>query len=112
MRSRYTAAIPSPARRGRRPPASWIEAARRPALAGALEHQALVQAERPVAPELDGARPDPIARPVRRPRHLAQAEARADLGDALLEREAVGEGPRLLRRPRADLRRARARGEI
>src|SRR5579863_7893940 len=43
-----------------------------PFVAGAVEDQALVQAERAVAPELDGPRREPKARPVWRARHGAK----------------------------------------
>ena len=53
-----------------------------------------------------------IARPVRRPRHCADREFRRGAGDRLLEREPAFERGGLFARPGADLRHARARGEI
>ena len=89
--------------------ASGIEGARRPGLArrGAAVLQPVVQAERAVLPELDQQRLQAEARPVRRPRHLADDVPGREFGDALLQREAALERPRLVRRPGADLAAAR-----
>src|SRR5882672_618354 len=94
--------------------ASGIEGPCRPGLAwrGAAVFQPVVQAERSILPELDQQRLYAIARPVRRPRHLADNMLGGDLRHALLQRKAALERPRLVRRPGADLAAAGAGGEI
>ena len=65
-----------------------------------------------VLPELDQQRLQPEARPVRRPRHLADDMLGRDFRHALLQREAALQRPRLVGRPGADLAAAGAGGEI
>src|SRR4029079_12757063 len=72
------------------------------------EGDAVVQPERPLLPELDLLRDDAEARPVRRPRHRGYAEFRRVEGHRLLERHTAFQRRRLLARPGADLRHARA----
>ena len=52
--------------------------------------QPVMQAERPILPELDAPRQQPEARPVGRPRHRADAELGGIAGDPLLQLEASG----------------------
>ena len=77
-----------------------------------LIDEPVMQAERPVLPELDPLRDHPKARPEIRPLDLAEAELGGELGDALLQLEARGERPRLARRPGADPAAARPALEI
>src|SRR5690606_30154409 len=98
-----------PRRSGHR---SRIEPLGGPAVRRARIDQPLVQAKRPLAPELDSSRHDAEPGPVRRPRDLALAKARLDLGDAGFELGAVGQRARLQRGPGADLRAARPRTVI
>src|SRR5258706_13999296 len=85
---------------------------RRPALTNPRERQPLVQAERPVSPELQALRNHAKTGPVRRARNLAEAELQPELGDLLLQRQAIGQRPRLRRGPGAELRRPRPRRPI
>ena len=78
----------------------------------AAELDPVMQAERPVVPELDLHRHDAVAGPVRRARHGAERVFRAVERDRLLEREPAFQRARLLARPGADLRALRAGGEI
>src|SRR5690606_9014854 len=93
-------------------PRSREEQALAPTLAFAHEQAALVQAVRPITPELDPLRLHPIALPVRRPRHLAALVIERRRLVARLEQCAAFEGTRLVRGPGAGLRGARARREI
>ena len=79
---------------------------------GAAEHDAVVQPEGTVLPELDFERDQPIAAPIRRPRNRAVAEVLGQALDFSLERGARGERPRLARGARADAALATAGGEI
>src|SRR4051794_2252071 len=81
---------------------SRVEARRGPAFARAGEDQPVMQAERPILPELDGDRCDTVAGPVGRAGHLADGVLRRVEGDRLLEGEAALERARLLARPGAD----------
>src|SRR5919197_62700 len=56
---------------------------------GAAEFDALVQPERPVAPELHGQRHDPVAAPIRRPRHGTDRIFRRIERDRLFEGKAI-----------------------
>ena len=76
------------------------------------EGDAVVQPKRPLLPELDLLRDDAVTRPVRRPRHRADRRISRYSAHRLLEREAAFERSRLVARPGADLRHARARREI
>ena len=78
----------------------------------AAELDAVVQAERPVVPELDRDRHDAVAGPVRRARHGAERVFRRVERDRLLEGEPAFQRARLLARPGADLRALRAGREI
>src|SRR4029079_9732741 len=78
----------------------------------AAEHDAVVQPEGAVLPELDFERNQPIAAPISRPRHRAVAEILGQALDFSLERRARGERPRLSRGARADAALAMAGGEI
>src|SRR5665213_437872 len=93
---------------------SWIQPRFRPRAAGrvALEHDAIMQPERPVVPELDLRRHDAIARPVWRSRHGANGVFRGVERDRFLEGEAALQALRLLARPGADLGLLRPRREI
>jgi hypothetical protein len=62
----------------------------------AAEHDAFMQAERPVVPEFDTDGLDPKARPVRRTRHFADRVARRIHGNRGFERKPALERPRLL----------------
>src|SRR5262252_2836156 len=78
----------------------------------AAELHPVVQPERPVLPELDLHRLQPVAGPVRRPRDGSHYELGGDERDRLLESVAALERRRLLAGPGADLGEARAGGEI
>ncbi len=71
-----------------------------------------MQAEGPVAPELDRDRRQAEARPVRRSRDLAEAEPQPHLGDPFAQLQRILHRPRLVRGPGAELGRAGPRGEI
>src|SRR5437016_4957227 len=96
----------------RYPRGSGEQALAAPAAALARIDDAVVQAERPILPELDALRQDAIARPVRRARHRAIAEARCRFGDALFEHSTAGNRARLIGGPGADLAEPRPRREI
>src|SRR5437868_1584518 len=83
-----------------------------PARTLALVDEAVVQAERPVLPELDTLGQHAVARPVWRARHRIVAEPLRHLGDALLQELAIVDRPRLVGRPSADLAEPRAGREI
>src|SRR5262249_45083907 len=94
--------------------ASGIERARCPGLArrGPAVFQPVVQAERAVLPELDQQRLHAEARPVGRPRHLADHILGGHRRDALFQRKAAFQRSRLVGRPGADLAAARSRCEV
>ncbi len=95
------------------PAPSGIERAGRPRRVGRGPAilQPVVQAERAVLPELDQHGFQAEARPVRRPRHLADDVPGGVLGDALLQGEPALQRPRLVGGPGADLAAAVATGE-
>src|SRR4029450_6035379 len=74
--------------------------------------QPVVQAERAVLPALDQHGFQTEARPMRRPRPLADDMPGGVLGDALLQGEPAFQRPRLVRRPGTDLAAAVAAGGI
>src|ERR1700681_3569659 len=78
----------------------------------AAVEQPLVQPERPVAPELDGERPQTKARPMRRTRDARQRIFCGIARDFLFKCETPFQRPRLARSPGPDLAILRARGEI
>src|SRR6478752_10042911 len=78
----------------------------------AAELDAVVQAERPVVPELDQHRHDAVTGPARRPRHAADGVFGGIKRHRLFEGEAAFERKGLLAGPGADLRLLRAGGEI
>src|SRR4029077_7714864 len=65
----------------------------------AAEDHTLMQPRQPAVPELDCERSNAKTRPVRRPRHLADMEARGLERDRLLQRKPAFERARLLRCP-------------
>src|SRR5438045_3103710 len=69
----------------------------------AAEFDAVVQAERPVVPELEPQRIDPPAAPARWPRHLADDVLGRHQRDRLLKGKAALQRLRLLAGPGADL---------
>src|SRR4029450_783187 len=81
------------------PTPSGIERAGRPRRVGRGPAilQPVVQAERTVLPELDAHGFQAEARPMRRPRHLADDVPRRILGDALFQGEPAFQRPRLVR---------------
>src|SRR5215471_14357709 len=85
-----------------------------PGRAGGLaaEFDAVVQAERPVVPELDRQREEAIAGPIRRARNRSERVFRGVERDRLLEGVAALERCRLLAGPGTDLRQARPGGEV
>src|SRR6266542_2272540 len=87
------------------PASSGIERSGRPRRVGRGPSifQPVVQAERAVLPELDQQGFQAEARPVRRPRYLADDMPGGVLGDALLQGEPAFQRPRLVRGPGADL---------
>src|SRR5690606_27654594 len=85
------------------PPRSGIEPLADPLALRASVDEAIVQAVGLPRPELDPLGADHVARPERRPLHLLPLEAPLLLGDPGHELLAGGEGPALLRRPRAEL---------
>src|SRR3974390_686197 len=93
---------------------SWIESrlAPRPTQIVALEFDAVVQAERPLLPELNREWHDAVARPVERPRNVGERVFGGVDRNRLLEGEAAFQRRRLLARPGADLRLLRSAGEI
>src|SRR3546814_1887460 len=74
--------------------------------------QAVVQTESAVLPELDEPRGQAEARPVRRPRHLADGVLGGEQRHPLLQLEAALQRPRLLAGPGADLALARPAVEV
>src|SRR6267154_5010029 len=78
----------------------------------ATEFDAVVQAERPVVPELEALWRDAPAAPPGRPRHLADHVLGGDQRDRPFERKTAFQRLRLLAGPSADLRLLRAGGEI
>src|SRR3546814_15884206 len=82
---------------------SRVESLRRPALRRARVDQAVVQTESAVLPELDEPRGQAEARPVRRPRHLADGVLGGEQRHPPLQLEAALQRPRLLAGPGADL---------
>src|SRR5689334_1655448 len=89
---------PGSARRSREQPLGAPAVA--PRLAGRPQiADAVVEAEGAVLPELEARRHDAETRPVRRPRHLAEAELDAELRHRLLERDAAFARARLLLGP-------------
>src|SRR5215510_1088277 len=76
------------------------------------EFDPVVQAERPVLPELDGQRLEAVAGPIWRPRNRSDRELGGIERDRLLEGVPALERRRLLAGPGADLGEARAGGEI
>src|SRR5581483_974659 len=94
----------SPACAGTSGALSRIEPRLAPGGTCAPEHDAVVQAERPLLPEFHFLRHDAVARPMRRPRHLADGVFRRIDRDRLLEGEAAFQRRGLLARPGADLR--------
>src|SRR5947207_10232940 len=93
---------------------SWVHPHLAPRLTerGAAEFDAIMQAERPVVPELHRDRHDTVAGPVRRARHGTERIFRGVERDRLLEGEPAFQRARLLARPGADLRAPRAGGEV
>src|SRR4029077_6427034 len=93
---------------------SWIEPRLGPRRVQirARKRDAIVQAERPLLPELDLGRHDAVARPEWRPRPRAAGELCGVERDCLLERQAAFQRGGLLRGPGADLRHARAGAKI
>ena len=83
-----------------------------PALIFPLIDQSVVQPRRATLPELEAVWLQQPATPERGTRHLGVAEGVRHLLDALLEPVAVGDGRRLRRRPRTDLRTTRTRREV
>src|SRR5580700_495775 len=92
---------------------SWEEALLPPSFAFTGEEHPVVQAKRALLPELDPIRPHPEPGPIVRPRHHRQfGVLLGDARKASFEFAWVGERPRLVRGPGADLAVARPRGEI
>src|SRR4051812_3583352 len=98
-------------RRGRLSP-SRVEQAFPPAVAVTQEQPALVQPVWPVGPEFKALGAEAVARPARRPRHVADRKALHRGGEAALQLDARGEGPRLVGGPGAELGLAAACREI
>ena len=107
-----TPAAATPPATTRRQRALRGEALDAPAVAGALVAQAIVQAPRAALPQLDALGAHEEAAPVRGARDLGAREALLDGRDGPLELLARGDDLALRRRPRADPRGARARGEV
>src|SRR5215467_12477204 len=78
----------------------------------AFEHDAIVEAEWPLLPELDGDWHNPEARPVKWPRNLADGVFRCIYGDRLFKGDSAFQRSRLLARPGPDLRLFGTGGEI
>src|SRR6185437_7725861 len=76
------------------------------------EFDAIVQAERPLVPELDAQGQNSVTRPMRRPRHRHQRVFGGVQRNRLLESEPAFERGGLLAGPSADLGLLRAGGEI
>src|SRR5262245_26066304 len=93
---------------------SWIEARLEPRRArlAAREGHAIMQPERPILPELDRNWHDAIAAPVGRPRHWADGVLCGYECHRFFEGKAAFQRRRLVARPGADLRAARARRKV
>src|SRR5690606_3784580 len=91
---------------------SRVEHAFAPAIAGAREDAAFVEAVRAVLPELDRVRRHPVAAPMRGAGNVLPLEAGAHRLVASLESLAIGKRAGLVRCPGAELRIAAAAGEI
>src|SRR3954452_9327898 len=91
---------------------SRLEALHSPAASGAFVAHPVVQAPDARLPQLQGQRPDAVAAPPRRKRHLAVAVASGDLRHPLLQLATTGDGLALGRRPRTQLAVARPGAEV
>src|SRR5215208_7685155 len=90
----------------------WRQPLRPPATIGPHPVDPIVQAVLAALPELDRAGHEPVAAPVARALDLLAGEALVRLGERAQQRFAIGDRSALPRRPGAEPRSARARGEV